>query len=118
MASHQVLGKKGEQLAADFLRERQYGILHMNWRYGRKEIDIVARQDNTLVFVEVKTRSGQAFGMPEEAVHSHKQQLLLQAADRYMEQYHLYPDHIRFDIISIILAPESAPEVLHLEDAF
>lgn len=117
MASHHELGKKGEQMAMAFLQEKQYQILHTNWKYGKKEIDIIARQGSTLVFVEVKTRSSQYFGMPEEAVHGHKEDLLLRAADSYLHQYALSPEQIRFDIIAITLAP-GAEEITHLEDAF
>lgn len=118
MASHHELGKKGEQLAVSYLRQKQYEILHCNWTWGRKEIDIIARQNNTIVFVEVKTRSSQRFGMPEEAVHHDKEEHLLGAADRYLEQYGLQPDAIRFDIISITATAAGLQEILHLEDAF
>lgn len=118
MASHHELGKKGEQLAVSYLRQKQYDILHCNWTWGRKEIDIIARQNNTIVFIEVKTRSSQRFGMPEEAVHNRKEEHLLGAADRYLEQYGLQPDAIRFDIISITATAAGLQEILHLEDAF
>lgn len=114
MASHHEVGKKGEELAADYLRSKNYQVLHINWRYGKLEIDIVARYQQTLVFAEVKTRSTQYFGMPEEAVHAHKIRLLQRAADRYMEQYGLQPAEIRFDIISVTVDQE----VVHFEDAF
>lgn len=118
MASHHELGKKGEQLAVSFLRQKQYEILHCNWTWGRREIDIVARQGDTIVFVEVKTRSSQSFGMPEEAVHHRKAEHLLLAADRYLEQYDLQPSAIRFDIISITATAAGPQEIVHLEDAF
>ncbi|RPE08289.1 YraN family protein [Chitinophaga lutea] len=117
MASHHDLGKKGEQLAANFLLRKHYQILHINWTSGKKEIDIIARQGGTLVFVEVKTRSTQFFGMPEEAVNGAKQELLLRAAEHYLEQYALQPDCIRFDIISVTLGV-GGEEIVHFEDAF
>ncbi|WP_119080771.1 YraN family protein [Chitinophaga alhagiae] len=117
MASHHDLGKKGEQMAAAYLQRKQYELLHTNWTSGKKEIDIIARQGNTIVFVEVKTRSTQFFGMPEEAVNARKQELLLRAADQYLLRHALRPEHIRFDIISITLAP-GIEEVTHFEDAF
>lgn len=104
-------------MAASFLLNKQYELLHTNWRYGKKEIDIIARQGATIVFIEVKTRSTQFFGMPEEAVHARKEELLLRAADSYLHQYALRPDNIRFDIISITISPDKE-EIMHLEDAF
>lgn len=118
MASHHELGKKGEQLAVAFLRQKQYDILHCNWTSGRKEIDIIARQGGTVVFIEVKTRSTQYFGMPEDAVHYRKEASLQQVADRYLEQHGLQPEAIRFDIISITFTAAGLQEILHLEDAF
>ena len=114
MAYHHEVGKKGELLAAEHLRCKNYQVLHTNWTYGRLEIDIVARYGDVLVFVEVKTRSSQNFGMPEEAVHAHKKQLLQKAAEKYMERFGLLPEEIRFDIISVTVDKE----ILHLEDAF
>ncbi len=117
MASHHDLGKKGELLAANFLRCKHYQILHTNWTYGKKEIDIIARQGDTLVFIEVKTRSTQFFGMPEDAVNGAKQDLLLRAAGHYLEQHALQPGCIRFDIISVTLGA-AGEEIVHFEDAF
>jgi putative endonuclease len=118
MAYHHEVGKKGETLAAAFLAEHQYRILAVNWQWGRLEIDIVAQKNDTLVFVEVKTRSSSAFGWPEEAVHHQKRELLLRAAEAYMEQYNTEPANIRFDIISITLHPQLPPAIFHFEDAF
>lgn len=120
MASHIEFGKKGEDLAVAHLQQQQYEILHRNWTYGRKEIDIVARQGDTLVFVEVKTRSSQFFGMPEDAVNPRKTDFLQQAASQYMNQNSLQPNAIRFDIIAVTIDATAAglQEIVHLEDAF
>ncbi|MRG44461.1 endonuclease [Chitinophaga sp. SYP-B3965] len=114
MASHHEVGKKGELLAADHLRLKNYQVLHTNWTYGNLELDIVARYRGVLIFVEVKTRSTQYFGMPEEFVHANKAQLIRRAADKYMDQYGLLPEEIRFDIIAITVDKE----IVHFEDAF
>lgn len=115
MASHHDVGKRGEELAAAYIRSAGYRILHRNWRYGRLEVDIIAQQGNVLVFVEVKARSSQRFGMPEEAVNGHKRELLLRAAHHYL--VHFNPAlQIRFDIISISFLPSL--EIFHFEDAF
>ena len=72
MAQHISLGKYGEQLAADFLANRGFSILHKNWRHGHREIDIIAVKDKTLHFIEVKTRRNTNFGYPEEGVNRKK----------------------------------------------
>lgn len=120
MASHIAFGKKGEDMAVEFLLQKGYHILHRNWTSGKREIDIVAKLGETLVFVEVKTRSSQAFGMPEEAVNSCKTDFLLDAASRYMYQLNMQPIDIRFDVIAITIDATAADlqEIVHLEDAF
>ncbi|RLD61175.1 MAG: YraN family protein [Bacteroidetes bacterium] len=116
MAEHNILGKKGEGIATDFLIKNGYEIVERNWRTGRDEIDIIARKDNLLVIVEVKTRSTDYFGEPEEAVTTKKQMFLVRAADKYVNKYEI-DDHIRYDIISIILKSGSHT-INHIEDAF
>ena len=73
MASHNELGKKGEQIAQNYLQQQQYTVLHINWKWGRKEIDVIALKDGHLVFVEVKTRINSVFGWPEEKVLAYLQ---------------------------------------------
>jgi len=117
MAKHNETGIKGEQIAENFLLKKGYVILHCNWRFGRREVDIIAEKDNILVFVEVKTRSSYNFGFPEEAVTLKKQNFLKLAAEAFLEnapQYTL----ARFDTISILLNSGQVKEVIHFEDAF
>jgi putative endonuclease len=116
MAEHNILGKKGEDLAVDFLLKNGYDILERNWRTGRDEIDIIARKDNLLIIVEVKTRSTDYFGEPEEAVTTKKQMFLVRATDKYVNEKEI-DDLIRYDIISIILKPGNHT-IHHIEDAF
>jgi putative endonuclease len=116
MASHIETGKKGESLAADFLLKKGYKILETNWHYGHKEIDIIAMEGNMLVIVEVKTRSTDYFGYPEEAVNKKKQEYLIKAADAYVYRYDL-PYEVRYDIIAIILNGNDV-KIHHIEDAF
>ncbi|UYQ95097.1 YraN family protein [Chitinophaga horti] len=117
MASHHELGKKGEALAAAFLRGKGHRVLHTNWRWGKKEIDIISEHERLIIFTEVKTRSSSLFGWPEEAVDVHKSDLLQRAASRYLEQYDHEPLDIRFDIIAITFSSEENYELLHLVDA-
>ncbi|MEZ4984110.1 MAG: YraN family protein [Saprospiraceae bacterium] len=108
MSSHNELGKQGERMAANFLAANGYEILARNWRANRAEIDIIARQGDTLVFVEVKTRSDVSFGTPETFVSRKKQSLLAGAATAYMLQTgHEWA--IRFDVVSVVIAQGEAP---------
>ncbi len=118
MSSDHTLGKIGEQLAAEHLAAGGYHILHRNWKAGRKEVDIIARKDDTIIFTEVKTRSSKYFGMPEEAVGWKKEEHMRRVAERWLEKYGKGVRQIRFDILSVFLIPGCAPELLHLEDVF
>lgn len=112
------LGKIGEDLAARYLVSRGYTILERNWRQGHWEIDLICKKEDLLIFVEVKARTGKAFGNPEEAVHPQKQENLRKASLSYIHKIR-HPGEIRFDILSIILGSKNeALEILHLEDAF
>ena len=116
MAKHNILGKNGEQIAAEYLIEHGYDVRDTNWRSGKLEIDIVATRGTTLVIVEVKTRQSDIFGMPEDAINNRKIKHLIDAADAYIRQTQL-PFDVRFDIISIICKDENY-EIEHIEDAF
>lgn len=116
MASHNELGAKGEILAIEFLEKKGYSILEINWRFGKAEVDLIAKDRNTLVIVEVKTRQSTLAGPPEEAVGSKKQEMLSIAAEAYLEQNRLDLD-VRFDVISAVFH-EGRAKVYHIEDAF
>ena len=113
----QKKGLWGETLAADFISEKGLTILHRNWRYKRAEIDLIAKDGSTLVFVEVKVRDSISFGRPEEMVTRFKQRLLIDAAMAYMRSIH-FEWEIRFDIIAITGNPDRKYEILHIKDAF
>ena len=118
MARHNEDGRKGEALAKDFLEKKGYEILDENWTFGKAEVDLIAYKNRIIIFVEVKARSGNYFGEPEEFVDNKKQKLLTEAAEEYI---HLM-DHkgeIRFDIISIIFKKGfDTYKIKHIEDAF
>jgi putative endonuclease len=116
MAQHNKLGKRGEEIAYHYLKGKGYEIMERNWRYGKDEIDIIARFENRLVIAEVKTRSTDFFGEPEDSVNNQKQQFLIRAADEYVNQKDIDLE-IRFDIISIIIE-ENKHTIRHIEDAF
>jgi len=117
MAKHIETGKKGEALAVTYLENKGYTILETNWRFSRAEVDIIAMHGEILVFVEVKTRSSDYFGEPEEAVTERKKVLLTDAASMYMEKIN-HDWEIRFDIISVLLKDVNKPQISHFEDAF
>jgi putative endonuclease len=116
MAEHNELGKKGEQLAIDFLIKNDYRILEKNYRYLKAEVDIIAQKEQTLAAIEVKTRTSDYFGNPEEFVNPKKIKLLLSAIDNYVVERDLDVE-VRFDIIAIIINKKET-KIEHLEDAF
>ena len=116
MAKHNELGKRGEELAAQYLTEKGYEILERNWRNKHKEIDIIAKDGESLVIVEVKTRQTDEYGDPDIAVTRQKQWRLISAANAYVFQNKLDID-TRFDIISIVFHDDE-PIIEHIEDAF
>ena len=117
MARHNDVGKSGEVLAATYLTELGYTILHRNWRHAPYEIDIIALRNGVLHFVEVKSRSTKNFGLPEDAVTKKKFQSLLQAADEFLFQHPQYR-HVQYDILSITTLKNRAPEFFLIEDVY
>ncbi len=113
---HLKLGKKGEQLAIDYLTQKGYTILASRWKYKHKEIDIIATHNDTLVIIEVKTRKTASFGTPLEAVNTKKQQFLAEAAEAFIENYRNFSE-IRFDIIAIVFDKQKET-IEHIENAF
>ena len=116
MAAHNELGKWGEDLAVAYLQGKDYMIIERDWKSGRRDIDIIAKDESgTIVFVEVKTRRNRVFGEPEEAIDYRKMQSLQQAINHYIK-YHRINSEVRFDIISIIGTIGSEPEINHIKD--
>lgn len=116
MAKHNELGIEGERIAVEYLRQVGYQLLETNWRFQKKEIDIIAKKGKQVIMVEVKSRSTGKFGKPEEAVTEAKQKFLIEAADAYMQTFE-EDTTVRFDIIAIVLN-ENQAEIKHIEEAF
>jgi putative endonuclease len=110
-------GMKGELLARQFLQAKGLELQSCNWRAGRCEIDLIFREREALIFVEVKTRSSEHFGSPGSFLSPTQEQRIAQAAYRYCElQDHQW--EIRFDLVEVVLFPGRAPIIRHYEDAF
>lgn len=116
MADHNELGKLGEELAVDYLQKEGYDILDTNWTFQKAEIDIIAKKENILAIVEVKTRSSIDFGLPQDFVKPKKIQLLVKAVDAYVVEKNI-DTNVRFDIIAIHKEGKSFV-IEHLIDAF
>lgn len=112
-----LLGIKGEKLAADFLREKGYGIISRNFKTPIGEIDIIAKDGKTLVFVEVKTRSDNTFGQPFEAVNYRKREKLKKVALYYLKNNSKKEASSRFDVLSIEING-GKNKIEHIIDAF
>jgi putative endonuclease len=111
-------GRSAEAFAELYLLQKGHLILQKNFHYSTiAEIDLVSKDQNTLVFTEVKSRKPWKNAHPEKAVHSLKQRKITQAARHYLRKFP-HPDEIRFDVISIITHPEKAWELEHFEHAF
>lgn len=117
MSDHLKTGAVGEEIARNHLAAVGYDILEVGYRYRRVELDLIARKDDCLVFVEVKTRRGTGHGHPSLAVSVTKERNILRAAQAYMRRInHIW--EVRFDIVAILLYPDGTHTLEHLEDAF
>ncbi|WP_367756023.1 YraN family protein [Flavobacterium sp. WC2430] len=116
MAEHNELGKFGEEMAVAFLQKEGYEILDTNWTFQKAEIDIIAKKEDILAIVEVKTRSSIEFGLPQDFVKPKKIQLLVKSVDAYVVEKNM-DVNVRFDIIAIHKEGKSFV-IEHLIDAF
>ena len=111
------LGKKGEEIALRFLKKKGYRIIERNYVCKMGEMDIIAKEKDTLVFIEVKTRASTEFGPPQLAVHSSKQRQLSKVALYYLKEKRLEDAKARFDVVAILLG-QKGEEVELIRDAF
>lgn len=117
MASHNVLGKTGEELAYKWLRENDYVVLYKNWRHSHYEIDIIAEKNGMLHFIEVKTRRSKRFGNPEESVTKKKILNLMKAAEEFLYQFPEWK-RIQYDVLSIMITKNGDHEYFWIEDVY
>lgn len=118
--SREEIGRRGERLAALFLHKCEgMAIRYRNFRAPRGgEVDLVCRHGETLVFVEVKTRTSLAFGRPAEAVTRDKQHLITRGAMQWLRMLHYPPISFRFDIVEVLLQEGELPDITRIENAF
>ncbi len=116
MAEHNQLGEKGEDLALDFLLKQGYELLARNYRYQKAEVDIILNQGNTIIFVEVKTRTSESFVEAEVAVTTQKQKRMISAANNFLTETSMDYE-AQFDIVVVILNSKEK-SIRHIPDAF
>lgn len=113
----QIFGKRGEELAEQFLKRKGYKIVERNYRCANGEVDLIALDRKVIVFVEVKTRAAHGYGSPLEAVVFYKQRKMIQAAQFFLHAKKLHQRDARFDVIGISW-PGAEPQVEHIQNAF
>lgn len=111
-------GKLGEDCAANFLEAKGYSIVARNFRIRSAEIDIIAKLDDVIVFVEVKARSNTRHGLPSEAVTVRKQKKIIEAASVFLQDENFSECACRFDVLEIYLRGEHVTKINHIENAF
>jgi len=110
-------GMNGQLMAENFLQQKGYNIIARNYRVRGGEIDIIATYENYLIFIEVKTRSKIAYGLPREAVGAAKQNRIKNTAMHYIAENELADQDCRFDVVEVLTRSENA-EIFHIENAF
>jgi putative endonuclease len=117
MTENKITGNKGEDLATIWLAEKGYTIIERNWRYRFWEVDIIASKGKLLHFFEVKTRTTQRFGHPEESIGNDKMKSLKRAAEEYLYQHSEWK-YLQFDVLAITILHNQPPEYFLIEDIF
>lgn len=118
LSAKDSLAARGERLAERTLRNKGYRILERGWRWHRYELDLIAEKGNVIAFVEVKTRSDNSFGSPQEAVKPMQQKRIIAAGQAYALKKKFHDHILRFDVIAILMPEGESPDVLHIENAF
>jgi putative endonuclease len=113
----QLFGKRGEVAAERYLKEKGYVVVERNYRCASGEVDLIVLDGRVIVFVEVKTRSGDRFGTPAEAVERRKQRKMIRAAQYFLAHNRLGERDARFDVVGISW-PGREPRIEHIENAF
>ncbi|MFZ5976745.1 MAG: YraN family protein [Hydrotalea flava] len=117
MSHQKEIGNLGENLAIRYILENGFQLLYQNWRYKYWEVDIIALKNNTIHFIEVKTRQQSPFGFPEDSIQQPKMDALKKAASAFMEQHPQW-EQLQFDVIAITLQQQQVIEIYWIEDVF
>jgi putative endonuclease len=117
LAKHNVLGSEGEALAAQWLQNRGFMLLHRNWRHSYYEVDIIAAMESVLHFIEVKTRRSKKFGEPEESVDKKKISNLMKAGAEFQYQFPAWK-RVQYDVLSITIDPGGVAGYFFIEDVY
>lgn len=112
------LGEQGEKAACGFLKEHGYEILEKNYKCRLGEIDVIARRQGRLAFIEIKTRTSTQYGTPQEAVNLQKQEKIFKVAQWYMKEKKLEKTQVAFDVVAILWKEGQTPEMRLIADAF
>lgn len=112
------LGQRGEMIAWNYLIGEGYKIIEKNYRCKIGEIDIIAQKQKRIHFVEVKTRTSEQYGLPEESVHPVKQKKIVRIAEWYLKEKHINDAALAFSVIAILLPEHEAPNIRFIERAF
>lgn len=113
-----LLGRSGENVALRYLKRKKYKIVEKGFRLFRGEIDIIAYDNKTLVFIEVKTRRSQGFGLPEESVTPSKQKQIRKIAQGFLAIHNIREVECRFDVISLTKTERNEYSIRHIKNAF
>lgn len=111
--STKELGAEGEKLISEYIQKLGMRVLERNYHFGHEEIDIIARDGDTVAFIEVKTRTSDRFGRPEEAVTKAKQRAIVRTAMGYMKVKRLFESRVRFDVAAVMNG-----EIRYIKNAF
>ena len=117
MKAGKTLGRSGEDLAVEYLKRQDYEILGTNFRFDRAEVDVIAKDGDVLVFVEVKARRSRSYGDPEEAVTRKKEDQIRRVAEGYLYEHNIEEVSCRFDVVAITYI-EGRADVRLIRDAF
>ena len=112
------LGNRGELVVSHLLKEKGYEILDKNYRCKIGEIDVIARRNGRLAFIEVKTRTSGRFGMPQEAVDRKKQEKIFKRVQWYMKDKRLEGMLVAFDVVAVLWRDRQSPEIRLIQDAY
>lgn len=114
----QILGQKGESQAAQYLQRKGYRIVKANYRCKYGEVDLIARDADVLIFIEVKTRTNEDFGAPAAAVDYRKQKQISKVAHHYLVTHNSEDTDARFDVVSVLSPQGKKTEIIHIVNAF